>query len=150
MFERLRNNKPSKNADTLTKWLWIAAATVLLYLFFDAKMAIDSMAQDYPSLGLAKISKWAPIFFPVPSACVALWQSFPKFRKILKFIFAAIIVIVTSVLVKIYFDGTLDWDQSLNVLAAYLGYILLGSFMACELPKRSFGNFVDWITGWDR
>lgn len=149
MFERLRNNKPSKNADTFTKWLWIAAAFILLYLFFDAKMAIDSMAQDYPNLGLAKISKWAPIFFPVPSACSALCQSFPKFRKILKFIFVAIIVVVVSILAKIYSDPSILWVQASSVLTAYLGYILLGSIMACESPKRFVGNVADQIMGWD-
>ena len=148
MIEHLLNNKPSKNAETITKGIWLIGATILIFYFFDTKAAVDSIAQDYPSLKLATISKWAPTFFPVPSLCFAAWHTFPRIRKILKIASILIIIFIAYILYNISQICDLDWGRSLDVLCTYLLYILLGSLMACESPKKWFGNIIDLIFRW--
>ena len=141
--------EPSKNAKAIVKGLWVVILVFLIYYFLDTRTAIESMAQDYPSSGLTLISKWAPMFFPVPCACYLLHERFPKLRKPMMYGWAAIILFVVIAVVEISLTTEINWVMSKDVLIKYFFFIFIGSILAFDFIRLWFEKSIDRLIGWD-
>lgn len=138
----------NKKAEAIVSGLWLVVATVLMFHFFEIKMVIESISQDYPSFGMNLISKWAPLFFPLPYAYYLLRESFPPYKKIFDSLFCLMILFILAAIIKIYFTNSISWEMFWSDLRLYFMYIFLGGLLAYPPLKTKVVEIIDQAMGW--
>jgi len=94
------------------------------------------------------ISKWAPLFFPLPYAYYLLRNNFLKYRKILDALFCLMILVVLIAIIKIYFTNSISWEMFWSDLRLYFVYIIFGGLLAYPPLKIKVGKIIDQANGW--